>query len=77
MTSMLVDQLVKRAMELSIDALEDDAGMTELRRLANGDDQALERAIRVCLAQSTSLAIRHRAIELLARARYEGPTSSA
>jgi hypothetical protein len=73
MTSILVDQLVTRAMELSIDALDDDAGIAELLRLANGDDQALEHAIRACLAQSSSLAIRHRAIELLARTRYEGP----
>jgi len=45
--------------------------MAELRRLAGGDNQALEQAIRTCLAQSASLATRRRAIELLARVRWE------
>jgi hypothetical protein len=33
--------------------------MTELRGLADGDNQALERAIRTFLAQPVSLATRH------------------
>ena len=38
-----------------------------------GDKRALEQSIRTCLAQAASLATRHRAIELLARMRYEDP----
>jgi hypothetical protein len=45
--------------------------MVELRKLAAGDEQSLEQAIRTCLAQPANLATRHRAIELLARVRYE------
>jgi hypothetical protein len=45
--------------------------MDELRSLARDDHQALEQAIRACLAEPASLATRHRAIELLARVRYE------
>jgi hypothetical protein len=70
MASTLIDRLVARAMVLAIDAF-DDAAMTDLRRLADGDGRALEQAIRTCLAQPASLAARHRAIELLARVRYE------
>ena len=51
--------------------------MAELRYLAAGNDKVLEEAIRTCLAQPASLAIRHRAIELLARVRYEEPTAPA
>jgi hypothetical protein len=71
MTQTPVDQLVARAMVLGTDAFDDDAAMAELRGLAGGDNQALERAIPVCLAQPASLATRRRAIELLARVRYE------
>jgi hypothetical protein len=71
MTQTLVDRLVARAMMLGTDAFDGDAAMAELRGLAGGDDQALERAIPVCLAQPASLATRRRAIELLARIRYE------
>jgi hypothetical protein len=70
---MLVNQLVARAMHFSISASDDAAGILELHRLADGDNQALERAIQVCLAQPASLAMRHHAIELLARVRYEDP----
>jgi hypothetical protein len=73
MTTMLVDRLVGRAMMLAIEALDDDTALEELRGLADGDYGALEQAIRTCLAQATSLATRHRAIELLARVRYEEP----
>jgi hypothetical protein len=71
MTATLIDRLVTRAMTLATEAFDDHAAMAELRGLAGGDDQALERAIPVCLAQPASLAIRRRAIELLARVRYE------
>ena len=71
MTQTLLDRLVARAMVLATDTLDDDAGMAELRGLAGGDNQALEQAIRTCLAQSASLATRRRAIELLARVRWE------
>jgi hypothetical protein len=56
-------------MALATDAFDDDVAIAELRSLA--DDGALEQAIRACLAQPATLATRHRAIELLARVRYE------
>jgi Nuclease-related domain len=56
---------------LAADTFDEDAAMAELRDLARGDDPTLEQAIRTCLAQPASLATRHRAIELLARVRYE------
>jgi hypothetical protein len=74
MTATMVEQLVARAMTLTIDTLDDDAAMAELRDLAEGDEQALEQAIRVSLAHPADLATRHRAIELLARVRYEDPS---
>jgi hypothetical protein len=52
-------------------AYDDDHAVAELRRLADGDDQALDDAIPACLAQPASLAARRRAIELLAPALYE------
>jgi hypothetical protein len=73
MTGSLIDRLAGRAMTLAVGAFDDDAAMAELRRLADGDDHALEQAIPACLAQPASLATRHRAIELLARVRYEDP----
>jgi hypothetical protein len=73
----LVDRLVARAMVLPADAHAEAAALADLRHLANGDSEALERAIRVCLAEPASLATRHRAIELLARVRYEHPSASA
>jgi hypothetical protein len=71
MSPTLLDRLVVRAMVLATDAFDDDVAMADLRGLAAGDEQVLEQAIRTCLAQPASLAIRHRAIELLARVRYE------
>jgi hypothetical protein len=71
MTGTLIEHLVARAMTLAIDAFDDDVAMAELRGLSAGDEQSLEHAIRTCLAQPASLATRHRAIELLARVRYE------
>jgi hypothetical protein len=77
MTATLIDRLVARAMALAADAFEHDVAMAELRDLADGDHDALEQAIRTCLAQPASLATRHRAIELLARVRYENPPPPA
>jgi hypothetical protein len=74
MTVTLIDRLVARAMMLAADVVDDDAAMAELRHLADDDNQALEQAIRACLAQPASLATRHHAIELLARVRYEDPS---
>jgi hypothetical protein len=71
MTTTTVEQLVVRAMTLATVAFDDDVAMAELGDLAQGDAQALEHAIRASLAQPVGLAIRHRAIELLARVRYE------
>jgi hypothetical protein len=75
MTASLINRLVTRAMMLATDAFDDNAAMAELRHLAADDSRALEQAIRTCLAEPASLATRHRAIELLARVRYEGPSS--
>jgi hypothetical protein len=75
MTPILIDRLVARAMTLATDVFDDDVAMAELRGLARGDMQALEQSIRTCLAQPASLATRHRAIELLARVRYEDPSA--
>jgi hypothetical protein len=58
-------------MMLAVDAFDDDVAIAKLRGLAAGDEEALEQAMRACLAQAASLATRHRAIELLARVRYE------
>jgi hypothetical protein len=74
MTTILVSRLVERSMTLATDAFDDDAAVAELDGLALGNEQALEQAIRTSLAQPVSLAIRHRAIELLARVRYENST---
>ena len=71
MTMFLADRLAARAMGLAIDAFDDDEAIAELRGLAAADEGALEQAIRACLAQPANLATRHRAIELLARVRYE------
>jgi hypothetical protein len=58
-------------MMLAVEAFDDNAAIAELRGLAAGDEEALEQAIRACLVQPANLATRHRAIELLARVRYE------
>ena len=63
-------------MMLAVDAFDDDVAIAKLRGLAAGDEEALEQAMRACLAQPASLATRHRAIELLARVRYEGALPS-
>jgi hypothetical protein len=73
MSTTKVDQLVERAMTLATEAVDDDASVAELRGLAGGDEPALEQAMQASLAEPVSLAARHRAIELLARARYEDP----
>ena len=62
---------------LAVDASDDYTAIAELGGLAAGDEEALEQAIRTCLAQPASLATRHRAIELLARVRYEDATPPA
>jgi hypothetical protein len=69
MTAALTDRLVARAMVLANEAFDEDAAIEELRHLAADENQALEQAIRTCLAQPASLAARHRAIELIARVR--------
>jgi hypothetical protein len=77
MSGTKVEQLVARAMTLATDAFDDNAAMAELRGLATGDGRALEQAMKASLAQPASLASRHRAIELLARVRYEDPVTPA
>jgi hypothetical protein len=70
-------RLVERAMTLATHTFDDDTAMAELCQLAGDNNQALEQAIRICLAQPASLATLHRAIELLARVRYEDCTAPA
>ena len=77
MTTTLTSRLVTRAMMLAVDAYDDDTAIAELCGLAVGDEEALEQAMRACLARPASLATRHRAIELLARVRYEDATPPA
>jgi len=73
MSAPKVDLLVEKAVMLSTDS-DDDASISELRGLAQGDESSLEQAIQASLALPLGLAARHRAIELLARARYEDPS---
>ena len=73
MTATKVDLLVEKAMTLSADT-DDKASIAELRGLAQGDESSLEQAMQASLALPLSLTARHRAIELLARARYEDPS---
>jgi hypothetical protein len=66
-----VDQLVERAMAFAVDEFDDDAAVARLAQLADGDLAALDHACDACLAQTgVDLAIRGRAIGLLARVRY-------
>ena len=58
-------------MALAVDDLDDVGAMADLRFLADENSGAIDQAIRLCLAEPATLAIRHRAIELLARVRYE------
>jgi hypothetical protein len=76
MTQTVINQLVERALALAAEAADDEAAIEELFGLS-ADDHALEQAMRTCLARPASLARRHRAIELLARVRYEGPHAPA
>jgi hypothetical protein len=71
MSRNLVESIVAHAMVLATDGFDNEGTIAELRDLAGNHNQALEQAIKTCLAQPASLATRHRAIELLARARYE------
>jgi hypothetical protein len=71
MSQIMVRRLVIQAMTLATNAFDDDTAMAKLRGLAAGHEQSLEQANMTCLAQPASLASRHRAIELLARVRYE------
>jgi len=72
----LEDVLTERALALAGDAFDDQAAVAELRDLAHGDSQALDRAIGACLAHRATLASRQRAIELLANALYGEPAAS-
>jgi hypothetical protein len=66
-----VDRLVAGAMTFAVDEFDDDAAVARLARLADGDHAALDQACDACLAHTdVDLAIRGRAIGLLARVRY-------
>jgi len=69
-----VGRLVERAMTLAVDEYDDDRAVARLAGLAHGDHAALDQACDACLAHTdVDLAIRGRAIGLLARVRYDNP----
>ena len=58
-------------MTFAVDEFDDDAAVARLAWLAHDDHAALDQACDACLAQiDVDLAIRGRAISLLARVRY-------
>ncbi len=73
----LADVLTERALTLARDTFDDEPAIAELLSLAHDDREALDLAIEACLARPDSLAIRQRAIELLANARYGERTPDA
>jgi len=67
----LVARLVERAMMFAVTEYDDDAAVARLARLTQTDHAALDQACDVCLSHTrVDLAIRGRAIGLLARVRY-------
>jgi hypothetical protein len=65
-------RLVERAMTMAAVEYDDEAAVARLVWLAQGDDDALDRACDVCLSYTeVDLAIRGRAIGLLARVLYD------
>jgi hypothetical protein len=73
-----VARLVERAMTFAVEEYDDDRAVTRLAFLARDDHAALDQACDVCLSYiDIDLAIRGRAIGLLARVRYgDLPTST-
>jgi hypothetical protein len=66
-----LERLVKRAMTFAVSEYHDDTAVARLAWLAQGDDDALDQACDVCLSYlDVDLAVRGRAIGLLARVRY-------
>jgi hypothetical protein len=66
-----MERLVERAMAFAVEEYDDDAAVRRLAWLAQDDHAALDQACDVCLScLDVDLAIRGRAIGLLARVRY-------
>jgi hypothetical protein len=66
-----VARLVERALTMAVSEYDDDAAVARLAWLAQGEHAALDEACDVCLSYTdVDLAIRGRAIGLLARVRY-------
>lgn len=66
-----VERLVERAMTFAVDEYDDNAAVARLAWLSQGDHPAVDRACDTCLScTDVDLAIRGRAIGLLARVRY-------
>jgi hypothetical protein len=64
-------RLVERAMTFAVEEYDDDAAVNRLAWLAQDDHAALDQACDVCLSYlDVDLAVRGRAIGLLARVRY-------
>jgi hypothetical protein len=66
-----LERLVERAMSFAVEEYDDDRAVGRLAWLAQGDHAALDQACDVCLSYlEVDLAVRGRAIGLLARVRY-------
>jgi hypothetical protein len=66
-----VERLVERAMTIAVEEYDDDLAVARLAFLAQDNHAALDGACDVCLSHiDIDLAIRGRAIGLLARVRY-------
>jgi hypothetical protein len=74
-----VERLVERAIAFAVEEYDDDLAVARLGWLANDDQAALDQACDVCLSYTDiDLAIRGRAIGLLARVLYPDlPSDSA
>jgi hypothetical protein len=66
-----VERLVERAMTFAVEEYDDDRAVARLASLTHDDHAALDAACDLCLSYTEAdLAIRGRAIGLLARVRY-------
>jgi hypothetical protein len=71
-TTSRLERLVERAMTFAVEEYDDDRAVRRLAWLAQDDHAALDQACDLCLSHiEVDLAIRGRAIGLLARVRYD------
>lgn len=75
-TATTVERLRERAMALAVEEPDEAAATIRLRWLAQGDREALDLACAACLAEPASLAVRHRAIQLLCNVLYDNDLSA-